>query len=105
MRKYKVLLPLLVHTEDSSYGQGEVFEKEFESPEDEAANLDSGLLELQPLKYRNVGGSTVHGVEPGEEFELPLRMGEEKALLEGGHIELVEEPKPKAKAKKKEVKK
>jgi hypothetical protein len=104
MRRYKNLLPLLVHTEEGSYKQGEVFEKEF-SAEDEAENLASGLLELQPSTYRVIGGSEVDGVAPGEEFEAAISIGREALLIEGGHIERVEEkPKPAPKSKKKEAK-
>lgn len=92
MNTYRVLLPLLVHTEDGAYGQGEVFEKTFDSVEDEAANLDSGLLEIVPREYKNIGGSIVHGAAPGEVFEAALRMHEEELLTQGGHIERVERP-------------
>jgi hypothetical protein len=97
MRRYKVLLPLLVHTEDASYGQGEEFEHEF-SEEDELANVQSGLLELVPSTYKVVGGSEVDGTAPGEEFEAAMLQGREALLIAGGHIERVE-PKKKAKAK------
>jgi hypothetical protein len=104
MRSYKVLLPLLVHlTEEEgggSYAQGETFEKEF-SPEDERANLESGLLELQPSKYRVAGSSEVDGHAQGEEFEAAIPLGREALLIEGGHIERVEDkPAPKARKKK-----
>lgn len=90
MRRYKVLLPLRVHTADSSYAQGEEFDQEF-TAEDEATNLASGLLELLPLTYRVVGGSEVHGAQPGETFTLPLPLGQEVLLVEGGHIERVDD--------------
>jgi len=97
MRKYRVRLPLLVHTDDGTYGQGEVFEKDF-SPGDELENLESGLLELVPSKYKVVGETQVHGANPGEEFEAALPLGQEQALL-GSHIERVEEPAPKPRKK------
>lgn len=105
MRKYKNLLPLLVHTEAGSYKQGETFEKDF-TAEDELENVNSGLLEIVPQTYKVVGESRVHGTEPGEEFTAALLLGNEQALVEGGHIELVPEEKPKAKRtrKKEEVK-
>ena len=93
-RRYRVLLPLMVHTEDGSYTQGEEFEKTF-SAEDEATNLDSGLLELVPAEYRVIGGSNVHGADPGEVFTKALRIGEEGLLIQGGHIERVEPAPPK----------
>lgn len=88
MRRYRVLLPLTVHTADGSYIQGEEFEKEF-TEEEETANLDSGLLELVPCKYRVVGGSTVFDTDPGGTFEDAMRLGQEALLVAGGHIERV----------------
>jgi len=103
MRRYKVVLPLEVHLPaeagGGSYKQGEEFEHEF-SEEDEAANLQSGLLEVIPCEYKVVGGSQVHGANPGETFTAALPMGQEAMLVAGGHIERVE-AKPAAKAKKK----
>lgn len=87
--RYKVLLPLLVHTEDASYGQGEEFEKDF-SPEDEAANLASGLLELVPNEYQVVGDSEVDGHKAGETYTAAIPLGREALLVAGGHIKRVE---------------
>lgn len=101
MNRYRVLLPLLVHTEEGSYKQGEEFEKDF-SPDEEAANLHSGLLEIVPREYKVIGGSTVHDAKPGEVFTRALLIGEEAALVEGGHIERVNKATPK---KQKEAKK
>lgn len=89
--RYRVLLPLRVHTTDASYTQGEEFEHEF-SEEDETVNLASGLLELLPNTYRVVGGSEVHGTQPGETFTMPLPIGQEALLVQGGHIERVDAP-------------
>jgi len=97
MNRYRVLLPLEVHTEDGSYGQGEEFEKEF-SEDEETVNLASGLLEIVPREYLVIGSSNVHGADPGETFTLGLRIGEEALLVQGGHIERVE-PVPKAKSR------
>lgn len=88
-----MLLPLTVHTDDGSYTQGDVFEKEF-TAEDEATNLDSGLLELVPAAYLVVGDSHVHDTPPGGVFTAALRIGHEELLVAGGHIERVEEPLP-----------
>jgi hypothetical protein len=97
-RRYRNLLPLLIHTEEGSYKQGEEFEKEFDSPADEAANLDSGLIEVVPSEYKVIGTSNVWGADPGETFTKALRIEEESTLVEGGHIELVEQKqKPKKK--------
>ena len=93
-RRYRVLLPLMVHTGDGSYAQGEEFAKEF-TEEEETENLKSGLLELVPLKYKVVGGSRVHDTNPGDEFEAAIGIGQEALLIAGGHIELVEPSKPK----------
>jgi hypothetical protein len=101
MNRYRVLLPLLVHTEDGSYAQGEEFDKDF-TEEDEATNLQSGLIEIVPREYKVIGGSNVHGADPGEVFTAALPMGQEAALVAGGHIERVEKP-AKTKAKKKEA--
>lgn len=101
MNKYRVRLPLVVHTEDGSYKQDEEFEKDF-TPVEEADNLASGLLEIVPRKYRVIGGSEVHGVKAGDDdptFEAALLIENEAALIQGGHIERVEEPAPKKKAK------
>lgn len=98
MSRYRVLLPLTVHTEDGEYGQGDEFEKEF-SAQEEAANLASGLLEVVPREYRVVGESTVFDTAPGETFEAGLSMAQEATLL-GSHIERVETPKPKPKRRK-----
>jgi len=97
--RYRNLLPLLIHTEDGSYAQGEEFEKDF-SPEDELENLNSGLLELLPRKYRVIGGSDVDGHEPGSEFEAAIPLAREAQLV--NHIERVETPVAKPKRKKKE---
>jgi hypothetical protein len=90
MNRYRVLLPLLVHTADNAYAQGDEFEQEF-TAEDEATNLASGLLELLPNTYRVVGGSEVHGAKPGETFTMPLPLGQEALLVQGGHIERVDD--------------
>lgn len=99
---YRSLYPGLINGE---HEQGDVFEHEFDSPQDEQANLDSGLIEIVPRKYRVVGPSTVHDTAPGGEFDAAFTMTEEAALLAGGHIARVTEPKPeepkKAPAKKK----
>ena len=82
------MLPLMVHTEDGAYTQGEVFSKAF-TEDEESANLDSGLLDLVPRSNKVVGTSRVFDTEPGETFEGCLRIGPEAMLIEGGHIEPV----------------
>jgi len=96
MNTYKVMLPILVNGE---HKQGDVFEYEFDSPEDEEANLTSGLLEIVPRTYKVVGPSEVFETPAGEQFEKALTMTQEKLLIDGGFIERVAAKKtPKAKA-------
>jgi hypothetical protein len=103
VKRYRVLLPLVVHTEDGSYGQGEVFEKEFTEAE-EQANLASGLLEIVPESYEVVGPRNVLGHAPGEKFEAAISIGQERLLVQAGHIKHFEveavKPKPKRRADK-----
>jgi hypothetical protein len=93
-----VLLPLRVGTADGDYGQGEEFENEF-TEDEETANLASGLLEIVPRTYRVIGTSIVHETAPGDTFELGLPIGPEALLIAGGHIERVDPPVKKTKAK------
>ena len=97
--RYRVRLPLTVHTTKASYTQGEEFDgAETAEDFDEAANLQSGLLEIVPREYKVIGGSNVHGADPGEVFTAALPIGQEAALIQGGHIERVDD-KPKSKKK------
>jgi hypothetical protein len=101
MRRYRVLLPLLVQPrEGGSYEQYEEFETDF-TEEEETANLSSGLLEIVPRRYKVVGGSEVYETAPGEEFEAAIPLGNEALLIEGGHIERVDKPAKKKKEAKK----
>lgn len=93
MNRYRVLLPLAVHLPDGTYEQGDEFDHEF-SEEDEATNLDSGLLEIVPRTYRNVGTSQVDGHDPGETFQAAIPRGREALLFAGGHIEPVNDTDP-----------
>jgi hypothetical protein len=90
MNRYRVRLPLTVHLPDGTYGQGDEFDHEF-TDEDEATNLASGLLEIVPRTYRNVGTSQVDGHDPGETFEAAMSRGREALLFAGGHLEPVDE--------------
>jgi hypothetical protein len=107
IQRYKVLLPLNVGTEDregipgGTYTQDEEFDYAA-TEEEEAAWLQSGLLEILPQEYKVIGGSNVHGADPGEHFTKALRIGEERLLIEGGHIERVKQPAPKKRQKKEE---
>lgn len=87
-------LPFKLSFPSGDYGVGDVFEHEFDSPQDEQANIDSGLIEVVPRVYKVVGDSTVHDTTPGETFEAALTMTQETALVAGGHIARVPEPKP-----------
>jgi hypothetical protein len=98
---YKVLLPLLVNGE---HGQGDVFDYEFPSEAEENTAIDTGLLEIMPRKYKVIGTSRVFETAPGDEFEMGLRMGQEAALVAGGHIERVETKKATPKPAKEEAK-
>jgi hypothetical protein len=101
MRRYRVLLPVKVQPrEGGSYEQFEEFETDF-SEEEETANLASGLLEIVPHRYKVVGGSDVYETPPGEEFEAAIPIGNEALLIEGGHIERVDQPAKKKKEAKK----
>jgi len=99
MNKYKLLLPVRLGYpgHDKDYEQGDEFEVEL-SPEDERANVESGLLEIVPQRYKVVGGSVVYDTKPGDEFEAALYLENEAILVQGGHIERVK-PAPKKKEK------
>lgn len=56
--------------------------------------VSKGLLEILPSTYRNVGTQQVFGHDPGVTFEVALTVGQEAALLEGGHLERVNKPSP-----------
>lgn len=90
MNRYKVLLPLVVHTADNSYEQGEEFDHEF-SQADEYENVKSGLLGVVPRRYRVVGTSDVFETKPGDEFERAFLIEEERLLVVSGHIARVED--------------
>jgi hypothetical protein len=100
MNNYKVLLPLLVNGE---HGQGDVFEYQFPSEAEENTAIDTGLLEIVPRTYKVVGTSRVFETAPGDQFDKGLRMGQEDALIAGGHIERVEAKKTVAPKKEKEA--
>lgn len=93
-QRYRVLLPLTVHTADGAYTQGDVFEMDH-TPEQERELLGwrgGGMLEIVPRKFRVVGTSKVHETNPGDTFTKALTLGEEELLVAGGHIERVETP-------------
>ena len=94
MRRYRVLLPLTVQPrEGGTYAQHDEFDSDL-TEDEETENTRSGLLAIVPVTYKVIGGSVVHGTEPGEEFDMGLPMGNEAQLIEGGHIERVERPEP-----------
>ena len=82
--------------------EGAVVELELSTAEEQDL-VARGSLEIVPRTYKVVGEHfQVFGADPGEKFEAALTAGQEAALLEGGHIKLVEdEPKKKTKGGKK----
>jgi hypothetical protein len=78
-------------TVDGAYGPGEEFTVDL-APEDELANLESGLLALVPNRYRVIGEAPVDGHEPGEEFEAAIPKARERQLA--GNLERLDPPKP-----------
>lgn len=101
--RYRVLLPLTVHTKAGSYTQGEEFDGDEAADDfDEEENLKNGLLEIVPRRYKVIGGSIVDGNEPDSEFDAAMTIGREALLVAGGHIERVE-PALKSKSRKKGV--
>jgi hypothetical protein len=103
-RRYKVLLPVTVHLEDGTYVQGDVFDHVF-TAEDEWANVDSGLLGLEPDWYEVIGDSTIEVnliecpasrqrdvVQPGETFQAAVPLAREEQLR--FHIRRVAAPPP-----------
>lgn len=88
---YKVVAPSAMLTHEP----GETFEHDF-SPADEADLIANKRIEIVPREYHVIGSSTVNGVEPGGKFMGAFTVGQERALLDGGHLERVEKPKAKA---------
>jgi hypothetical protein len=103
MNRYRVLLPLTVHTADAAYSQGDEFDHDF-TEDEENANVASGLLEILPQTYEVIGPSRVHDTAPGGRFDRALRVGEEALLVAGGHIRRVEPEAPAAKPTKQKTK-
>jgi len=82
---------------EAVYEPGE-FERDW-TVEQENDALASGLVEIVPRTYKVVGDSRVYETAPGDTFEAGLRIEQEKALVDGGHVALVEDAKkPKAAA-------
>lgn len=100
MNTYKVLLPVLL---DGEYAQFDVFEKEF-TVDEERSNVESGLLAVEPRRYRVLVDTEVYGVkgsDPDPTFSAGMLIEQESALVNGGHIERVDTAK-KTTTKKKE---
>lgn len=81
------MLPVLVNGE---HGPGDVFEHEF-SPEDERTNVESGLIQVEPVTYEVIGENRVYDHGKGERFQAQLLMEQEKHLVDAGHVRVVEE--------------
>jgi len=97
--RYRVLLPLQVDTrEGGSFRQGDVFETDF-TPDEEATNVETGLLEIVPARFKVIGEQRVAETDPGEEFETVMTLGQQQMLIDGGHIERVETPPPAPKSR------
>jgi hypothetical protein len=90
MNTYKATSPAAV----AAFADG-VFERDF-TPSEEQDLLNSGLLELVPRKYRVLSNNYAAG-EQNSVVELALLKENEAALIQGGHIERVDE-KPATKA-------
>lgn len=71
------------------------FEREF-TPSEERDWLSSGLIEIVPRTYRALSNNFASAAQ-GETFEGSFLVENEAALIQGGHIERVDEVKPKAK--------
>lgn len=90
MNTYKALTPAA----EAAFSAG-VFERDF-TPTEERDHLDSGLLELVPRTYKVLSNNFSAG-QQGDTFEAAYLVEIEQALIQGGHIERVDEVKPKAK--------
>jgi hypothetical protein len=101
-KPYRILPPVLV---DGEYEQGDVVWKDLTADEEDF-NLEIGLIELVPRRYKNISeDSRVYDSAPGEEFEVALTIGQEAHLIVAGVAEIVETEPPKKKpAKKKDAK-
>lgn len=108
-RRYRVLLPLVVHVEEGAYAQFEEFDHEF-TPEDEWENVDSGLLGLLPDWYEVIGSSSIEVnlveapasretrvAEPGDQFQAAIPLAREEQLRY--HIRRIPPPTPDKPAK------
>lgn len=69
-----------------------VFEREF-TPADERDWLESGLIALEPRTYRVLSNNYAAGAQ-GDHVDLALLVEHEAALLQGGHLERVDQPAP-----------
>lgn len=87
---YRALTPAAV----AAYADG-VFERDF-SPSEERDVLDAGLLELVPRKYKVLSNNFAAGKQ-GAVIEGVYLVELEQALIQGGHLERVDD-KPKKKA-------
>ena len=84
---YRALTPAAV----AAYDDG-VFERDF-TPADEQDVLNSGLLALVPRKYK-VLSNNFAAADQGSEIEAAYPVEIEQALIQGGHLERVDD-KPK----------
>lgn len=81
---------------EAVYGAGE-HELDLSATE-EADALSGGHFELVPRTYRQLSNN-YSAAEQGETFEAAFLIENEAALIAGGHIERVDDPKPKPRTK------
>lgn len=75
---------------EAAYEEG-VFERDF-TPSEEQDVLGSGLLELVPRKYKVLSNNFEAGKQ-GDTIEAAYLVEHEQALVQGGHIERLDEVK------------
>lgn len=69
-----------------------VFEAEF-TPMEEKDHLDGGLIELVPRRYKVLSNNFSAGPQ-GSEISAVFRVENEAALIQGGHIERLDDGSP-----------
>jgi len=90
MNRYKVMLPVLVNGEHAQFDE---FDSEF-TVDEERTNVQSGLLEVVPRRYRVLVDTEVYGVRGTDEdptFSAAMLIEQEQMLVNGGHIERVDD--------------
>lgn len=83
MRRYKATGPI------PEANVGDEFEADYPAAV-EADLITRGRIELLPRTYKVTGPRAVRDTEPGGTFEHAFPLGQEEALVSGGHIKPVE---------------